>query len=124
VLHLGARVRERKLAAADAADLALLLERAERLVDVPESVEHLLGNVAVAGRDDDRHPHDVLDPVHQVFFAWRIAACRDPRNAYDVAVAPPTSSMFGLNCVVVSTSCVRSGIACWLMNTDRSVWFG
>src|SRR5947209_3326570 len=31
--------------------------------------------------------------------------------------------MFGSNCLV-RTSCTSSGSACWLMNTERSVWFG
>ena len=91
-----------------------------------EPVEHLVGDVAVAHLDDDRHPHDVLDADAlglRPSSPARIAACSDCANAKLVAVAPEIMLMFGLNCAC-STSCVRYGSACWLMNTERSVWFG
>ena len=120
------RVRGVELAAANAADLALRLVRAEGRVDVTEPVEHIDDRRLVAGvadGDDDRHAHQVLDAVHQTLFAFSSADCSDCMNASLVSDAPEIIWMFGLNCAC-STSCVRYGSACWLMNTDRSVWFG
>src|SRR5438034_1383653 len=57
--------RERELAAVQAADLALVLVRAEEGIRSAESVEQLLEHaridLVVANVDGDRHAHDVLD---------------------------------------------------------------
>ena len=77
------RINRRELAAVDAADLAVVVVRAEGLVDEPEPVEHAVEHLVVDDRvadvDDDRHSHHVLDPVHPYFqaFSIRIADCSD-----------------------------------------------
>ena len=128
------RVLERELAAIQAADLAVVLVRAERRVHpaepVEHAVEHALVDVLVAHVDDDRHAHDVLDAAdagerrnHQTFCACRSADWSDWMNASLELDAPEIMLMPPVNCAD-RASCSSIGSACWLMNTDRSVWFG
>src|SRR6266568_2124463 len=122
--HLGTGVLELQLAAVEAADLAVVLVRAERLVDEAQPLEHalerLVVDVLVPDVDDDRHAHDVLDPAQSGDdgggahdFAFVIAAWSDWTNASLVSLAPETMSMFAL--CACSASLRRIGIACVLM---------
>ena len=133
--HVRVRVCERKLAAVEPADLAVRDVGAERPVDEAEPVEQRVEGsrvVDVADVDDDRHAHDLLDAGdaerrrsdghdYQAL-ALRIADCSDCANPPLVSVAPETMSILVLCARIVSW--IRIGSACWLMKTERSVWFG
>ena len=78
-------IADLELAAVDAADLALGLVRAEDAVDPPEPPEDVVDDALVDGVvgdvDEDRHSHEVLDALHQSFFAASSAAWSDWLNA-------------------------------------------
>ena len=78
-------ISDLELAAVDAADLAVGLVRAEDAVDPPEPPEDVVDDALVDGVvgnvDEDRHSHDVLDALHQTFFAASSAAWSDWLNA-------------------------------------------
>src|SRR5438093_1246770 len=92
----------------------------------------LRDRAAIADGHDDRQAHDVLHPAYtgkrsggsdgHARNALTIADWSDCSNPLLVSVAPETMLMFAL--CAFSASAFKVGRAFWLMNTERSVWFG
>ncbi len=124
-----------QLTAAQTADLAVVLVRAEGRVGPAQPVEHLIDGslvgILAAEIEHDRHAHDVLDAAKarngdgeraHARFAFKIADCSELTKASLVSVAPETRSMFAL--WALRASLRRIGNAFALMKAERLLSFG